>query len=89
MKPTVIINVVGVIHGDYNEQNIIVRDVEERDEMDGYKISGIIDFGDMQRSCYVFEVAITIMYMMVESKIVDPLEVGGHVLAGRGKRRFH
>ena len=22
------------------------------------------------------------MYMMVESKIVDPLEVGGHVLAG-------
>ena len=22
------------------------------------------------------------MYMMVESKVVDPLEVGGHVLAG-------
>ena len=28
------------------------------------------------------QVGITIMYMMVESKIVDPLEVGGHVLAG-------
>ena len=26
--------------------------------------------------------AICIMYMMVESKVVDPLVVGGHVLAG-------
>ena len=28
------------------------------------------------------QVGITIMYMMVESKIVDPLDAGGHVLAG-------
>ena len=76
----------GVIHGDYNEQNIIVQpkpnqgyqpDVETQ-----YYVHGLIDFGDSLWSYYVFEVAITITYMMVESKIVDPLFVGGHVLAG-------
>ena len=71
---------VGVIHGDYNEQNIIVTQEENVSES---KIIGLIDFGDMSHSCYVFEAAITIMYMMVESRIVDPLDVGGYVLAGK------
>lgn len=43
-------------------------------------MSGILDFGDMSYGYYVFEVAIAIMYMMIESP--DPLSVGGHVLAG-------
>lgn len=43
-------------------------------------MSGILDFDDMSYGYYVFEVAITIMYMMIESK--DPIPVGGHVLAG-------
>lgn len=34
----------------------------------------------MSYGYYVFEVAIAIMYMMIESS--DPLRVGGHVLAG-------
>ena len=34
----------------------------------------------MSYGYYVFEVAIAIMYMMIESR--DPLSVGGHVLAG-------
>lgn len=45
-----------------------------------YRVSGILDFSDMSYGCYVFEVAIAIMYMMSESP--DPLGVGGHVLAG-------
>ncbi|ELU13764.1 hypothetical protein CAPTEDRAFT_126787, partial [Capitella teleta] len=73
-------------HGDFNEQNIIVQcepDEESKPKDDReYHVYGIIDFGDSQDSCLVFEIAIAIMYMMVESHYVDPLLVGGHVLAG-------
>ncbi|XP_036378022.1 hydroxylysine kinase [Megalops cyprinoides] len=63
-------------HGDFNDLNILV----EPDDLEGYKISGILDFGDMSSGYYVFELAITIMYMMIESP--NPIEVGGPVLAG-------
>ncbi|KAL4630770.1 hydroxylysine kinase isoform X1 [Arapaima gigas] len=63
-------------HGDFNDHNILV----EPDDLAGYKISGILDFGDMSCGYYVFELAITIMYMMIESP--NPLEVGGPLLAG-------
>lgn len=43
-------------------------------------MSGVLDFSDMSYGYYVFEVAIAMMYMMIESP--DPLSVGGHVLAG-------
>lgn len=45
-----------------------------------YQVSGILDFDDMSYGYYVFEVAIAIMYMMIESE--NPMHVGGHVLAG-------
>ncbi|XP_061084481.1 hydroxylysine kinase-like isoform X3 [Conger conger] len=64
------------IHGDFNDQNIIV----EPDSPIGYRISGILDFGSMNYGYSIFELAITIMYMMIESQ--SPLEVGGAVLAG-------
>ncbi|KAH9636071.1 hypothetical protein HF086_016945 [Spodoptera exigua] len=44
-----------------------------------YRVTGIIDFGDIQYSYYVFELAITMTYMMLVSG--DP-RVGGYVLAG-------
>ena len=50
------------------------------DDNDGYKISGILDFGDMNDGYYVHELAITIMYIMIEHP--EPTEVGGPVLAG-------
>lgn len=50
------------------------------DETGGYKISGILDFGDMNSGYYVHDLAITIMYMMMEHP--EPTEVGGPVLAG-------
>lgn len=50
------------------------------DESDGYKISGILDFGDMNSGYYIHELAITVMYMMIEHP--NPIEVGGPVLAG-------
>lgn len=67
-------------HGDLNDHNILV-DLSKSASGDAmYQVSGIVDFGDMSYGYYVFEVAITIMYMMIES--TNPIQVGGHILAG-------
>ncbi|XP_044216465.1 hydroxylysine kinase [Thunnus albacares] len=63
-------------HGDFNDLNVLVQP----DENDGYKISGILDFGDMNSGYYIHELAITLMYMMNEHP--HPIEVGGPILAG-------
>lgn len=63
-------------HGDFNDHNILVQ----LDDSTNYKISGILDFGDMSSGYYIFDLAITIMYMMIENP--NPLDVGGPVLAG-------
>ncbi|XP_066492345.1 hydroxylysine kinase [Tiliqua scincoides] len=67
-------------HGDFNDHNILLVTSPVSLQEPQYRVSGILDFSDMSYGYYVFEVAITIMYMMIESK--DPLSVGGHVLAG-------
>lgn len=59
-----------------NDHNILV----EWDGPSRYKISGILDFGDMSSGYFIFELAIAIMYMMIESR--NPLEVGGPLIAG-------
>ncbi len=43
---------------------------------------GIIDFGDIHYNYYIFELAISCMYMMIECKNMDVLDAPGHVLAG-------
>lgn len=67
----------GVIHGDCNEQNIVVAKVSPTSEE--FRVSGIIDFGDTSKSSYVFELAITIAYMVLQS---CELETAGYVIAG-------
>lgn len=67
-------------HGDLNDHNILLDISPVSPQEPQYRVSGILDFSDMSYGYYIFEVAITIMYMMIESK--DPLSVGGHVLAG-------
>ncbi|KAM6308299.1 hydroxylysine kinase [Aegotheles albertisi] len=67
-------------HGDLNDHNILVDSSSASLENPQYRVSGLLDFSDMSYGYYVFEVAIAIMYMMIESP--DPLSVGGHVLAG-------
>ncbi|PKK25415.1 hydroxylysine kinase, partial [Columba livia] len=67
-------------HGDLNDHNILVVSSAASTQHPEYRVSGILDFSDMSYGYYVFEVAIAIMYMMIESP--DPLGVGGHVLAG-------
>ena len=67
-----------IIHGDFNEQNILVRQAEKGGK---FEIFSVIDYGDSQKNALVFELGINIMYMMTNSSI-DPNLVGGHVLAG-------
>ncbi|XP_070256431.1 hydroxylysine kinase isoform X2 [Myotis yumanensis] len=69
-----------VNHGDLNDHNILVESSEPACGDAVFRVSGILDFEDMSCGYYVFEVAIVIMYMMIESR--DPMAVGGHVLAG-------
>uniref|UniRef100_A0A672QQ09 Hydroxylysine kinase n=1 Tax=Sinocyclocheilus grahami TaxID=75366 RepID=A0A672QQ09_SINGR len=63
-------------HGDFNDHNLLVNP----DGPTKYKISGILDFGDMSCGYFIFELAITIMYMMIENP--NPVDVGGPVVAG-------
>lgn len=64
----------GLIHGDANERNIIVEETDGK-----WNFKTIIDFGDSSLSYYLFELAITMMYMILESRDLD---TGGYVLAG-------
>lgn len=64
----------GMIHGDFNEQNVIVNRYRGR-----WQVSALLDFGDSHYSCYLFELAITIAYMIILSKNVN---VAGYVLSG-------
>lgn len=67
---------IALIHGDFNDQNVLVQP----DENGGHRISGILDFNHLNLGCYVYELAICIMYMMLEHP--RPIEVGGLILAG-------
>lgn len=69
----------GLIHGDFNEQNILVHLVGKTNVCSEYKISGVIDFGDSCESNLIFELAIAMAYMMILAKDVVS---GGFVLAG-------
>ncbi len=71
-----VLSFTGIIHGDLSDQNIIVTRVDNGH----HELSGILDFSLLMNGCYVFELAITIMYLMLENP--SPLEVGGVVLAG-------
>ncbi|KAI4497003.1 hypothetical protein M0802_007951 [Mischocyttarus mexicanus] len=62
----------GMIHGDLNEQNILIND-------DGNEIVAIIDFGDSQKTCLIFELAIAICYMLLKRKDIAE---GKHVIEG-------
>jgi len=75
----------GIIHGDLNEQNILVKKID--DKSNEFVVHSVLDFGDSQKSCYVYELAITIMYMMTQCRCIPAYEAGGHVLAGYLKYR--
>nr|XP_018909094.1 PREDICTED: hydroxylysine kinase isoform X3 [Bemisia tabaci] len=71
----------GVIHGDFNESNVIVGRHSNCDAGDLH-VMGVLDFGDTCYSTYLFELAITITYAILQA---DDLIAGKHVLKGYTK----
>jgi hydroxylysine kinase len=70
----------GTIHGDFNEQNILML---EREKGSGkYDVHTAIDFGDSCKNPLIYELAITIMYMMTKCTMFHPNMAGAHVIAG-------
>ncbi|BFF95917.1 hydroxylysine kinase [Drosophila madeirensis] len=65
-----------IIHGDFNESNIVVEPAPNQTD---HNIKGVIDFGDTSKSPLLFEVGIALTYMMLEAK---DLASGGVFLAG-------
>lgn len=70
----------GQVHGDLNEHNILVQPCSTRKS--GYEISALIDLWDTQRSCLIYDLALGIVYLMMEKHSLDIWDVGGHILAG-------
>lgn len=64
-----------IIHGDFNEQNILVG----KGNNGNFKVTGFIDFGDSQKSCLLFELAIALTYMMLTT---GEISTGGFFLGG-------
>lgn len=64
-----------IIHGDLNEHNIIVSP-------DGKDVVAVIDFGDVHRTCRVFELAIVLCYMILQTTDVG---MGRYVVEGYEK----
>ena len=74
-----------VIHGDFNEQNIIVaeRAQEKQTTTDKFSVQSVIDFGDSHEAYYVMDVAIGIAYFMIGNNLTaSSVELGGHFLVG-------
>ncbi|EDW55646.1 hydroxylysine kinase [Drosophila sechellia] len=65
-----------IIHGDFNEQNIVVEQVPNQTE---YTIKGVIDFGDTSKSPLIFEIGIALTYMILQA---NDLANGGIFLSG-------
>lgn len=73
-----------IIHGDFNEQNILCRQDAASGEDEIYSV---IDFGDSQRNPLLYELGITIMYMMTKCTVVEPAQAGGYVVSGYLRHR--
>jgi 4-aminobutyrate aminotransferase-like enzyme/Ser/Thr protein kinase RdoA (MazF antagonist) len=65
----------GVIHGDLNDHNVLVRNG---------LVSGIIDFGDMVQSAVVCDLAIAVAYAMLGER--EPLTAAATVTAAYHER---
>jgi len=65
-----------LIHSDFNEQNILISTEEGK-----VSIKGILDFQDSSYGYTVFDIAIYIMYMMIQAK-EDQIDTGGYALSG-------
>lgn len=71
-----------MIHGDFNEQNILVgRNAANT----ANTVIGVLDFGDTQYSCLIFELAVGMTYMMATN---GDIQTGGLFMAGYSMTRM-
>jgi hydroxylysine kinase len=63
-----------MIHGDCNEQNILVKEIEG--STGNYGVAGVLDWGDSHYSYYLFEASIAALYAMIDSNVVGQIEAG-------------
>lgn len=73
----------GVVHGDLNDNNILVGHVSDA-ELDPV-VTGIVDFGDMVHSYRIADLAIAIAYAMLGES--DPLGVASEIVRGYAAAR--
>ena len=64
----------GIVHNDVNKDNLLI-DMSS----DKFRISGLVDFGDIRHSCLLFELANSMAAFINED---DLLLVSGYLLAG-------
>lgn len=88
----------GVIHGDFNDDNIIIlrnfeQSLSEQQEKPNgqsvekdVSISGIVDFGDTLFSCLVFDIAIALSFMVI-TDVPDIMEAARLFLKGYTSKR--
>jgi len=69
----------GVVHGDINDHNVLVEP-RGASTLDGWRVSGIVDFGDMVHSYRVADLAIAMAYCMLEAE--DPLSIAAAIVRG-------
>jgi 4-aminobutyrate aminotransferase-like enzyme/Ser/Thr protein kinase RdoA (MazF antagonist) len=67
------------IHADGHDDNLLVASSDDV-ELDGQRVGGIVDFGDMVYSYRVGELAIAMAYAVLDEP--DPLAVGAHLVRG-------
>ena len=82
----------GVIHGDFHDYNIIVKPTTETSTAARHKeffrnctieLSGVLDFGDVDSSYLVFEIATCMAFLMGSQKShMEGVDVCGYLLAG-------
>ncbi|WAR22503.1 HYKK-like protein, partial [Mya arenaria] len=81
----------GVIHGNLNDQNIIVSEVPGQEIVPCaqcvYDVTAILDWSDITKSYFVFDIAINITYLSIECEENKQLDVSGHILKGYAKYR--
>ncbi|MFQ6109165.1 MAG: aminotransferase class III-fold pyridoxal phosphate-dependent enzyme, partial [Candidatus Aminicenantales bacterium] len=76
VEPVLSILPKSIIHNDINDHNVLVEKTSSGDE----RIAGLIDFGDIIRTCTVFEIAIALTYTMLGKD--EPLAAAAHVIRG-------
>jgi hydroxylysine kinase len=73
-----------MIHGDFNEHNILVRQGEDS----AWHVDGVLDFGDTQHGCYLFEVALAACYLLLQARVpLQPARAAALVVAGYHRLR--